>query len=89
MTQFLTDVQEMPESVRKKLDSLTRDFIWAGKAVSPVSMEYLNKAIGVMWLKDYLRFGPDRLTQHTAAGQESKNKLVPTDMEKPRKKGSL
>ncbi|KAL1740174.1 hypothetical protein HDZ31DRAFT_6113, partial [Schizophyllum fasciatum] len=44
MTQFLTDVQEMPESVRKKLESLTRDFIWAGKAVSPVAMDYLYKS---------------------------------------------
>ncbi|KAL1751421.1 hypothetical protein FB107DRAFT_177857, partial [Schizophyllum commune] len=45
MTQFLTDVQRMPESVLKRLLALTRDFIWAGKAVGPVAMEHLYAPI--------------------------------------------
>ncbi|KAI5824633.1 hypothetical protein K523DRAFT_400107 [Schizophyllum commune Tattone D] len=45
MTQFLTDVQQMPDSVLKRLLALTRNFIWAGKTVGPVAMEHLYAPI--------------------------------------------
>ncbi|KAL1676769.1 hypothetical protein EV122DRAFT_188238, partial [Schizophyllum commune] len=47
MTQFLTDVQQMPESVLKRLIALTKEFVWAGKTVGPVAMEYLYAPIEV------------------------------------------
>ncbi|KAL1706391.1 hypothetical protein EV121DRAFT_162717, partial [Schizophyllum commune] len=45
MTQFLADVQQMPDGVLKRLQSLTRDFIWAGKTVGPVAMDHLYAPI--------------------------------------------
>ncbi|KAF5376091.1 hypothetical protein D9615_007753 [Tricholomella constricta] len=76
MTQYLTQVQGMPDKIEKELTKKIRDFIWAEKR-SPINAETLfapielggrglldlwarNEAIAVMWLKSYLNLGPDR-----------------------------
>ncbi|KAI4294040.1 hypothetical protein K525DRAFT_180766, partial [Schizophyllum commune Loenen D] len=41
MTQYLTEVQRMPEEVKKRLIALERSFYWDGKSTSPVALEYL------------------------------------------------
>ncbi len=41
MTQFLTNVQRMPETIRQRLTKLMREYIWDGQNSSPVSMDYL------------------------------------------------
>ncbi|KAL1687726.1 hypothetical protein GGG16DRAFT_61534 [Schizophyllum commune] len=77
VTQFLTEVQGMPDEVLALLIKMERSFFWDDKSYSPVGIEHLyatfemggrkvldlqtrNEAIGIMWLKDYLNFGPDR-----------------------------
>lgn len=41
MTQFMTDVQRMPEPVLKKLTKMIRDFVWDDKTHVPVAMDHL------------------------------------------------
>ncbi|EJF60677.1 hypothetical protein DICSQDRAFT_147680 [Dichomitus squalens LYAD-421 SS1] len=40
MTQYLTDVQRMPDQVVKRLEKIIRDYLWDGKAVPPIAKEY-------------------------------------------------
>ncbi|KAH9851487.1 hypothetical protein C2E23DRAFT_689008, partial [Lenzites betulinus] len=41
MTQFLADVQRMPEAVTKRLTKMIRDYLWDDRKHTPVAMEYL------------------------------------------------
>ncbi|KAL1761249.1 hypothetical protein FB107DRAFT_171904, partial [Schizophyllum commune] len=41
MTQYLTEVQRMPEAIKKRLIALERSFFWDGKTASPVALEHL------------------------------------------------
>ncbi|KAL1939020.1 hypothetical protein VTO73DRAFT_10280 [Trametes versicolor] len=41
MTQFMTNVQRMPEQVAKRFTKLIRDFVWDDKPYTPVAMDYL------------------------------------------------
>ncbi|KAM5543385.1 hypothetical protein V8D89_002970, partial [Ganoderma adspersum] len=54
MTQFLTDVQRMPESVQRRLTKIIRNYIWDDKHNTPVGMEhlYLPKNRGGLGLLD-------------------------------------
>lgn len=76
ITQYLTQVQRMPEVVERELTRKIRASIWNNKR-APVGDHVLfapqkeggralldikarNEAIDVMWLKLYLNLGPDR-----------------------------
>lgn len=41
MSQFMTNVQRMPEHARKRLTKLIRNYVWDDKHIVPVSMERL------------------------------------------------
>ncbi|KAH9858720.1 hypothetical protein C2E23DRAFT_694426, partial [Lenzites betulinus] len=41
MTQFLADVQRMPEVVTKRFTKMIRDYLWDDRKHIPVAMEYL------------------------------------------------
>ncbi|KAJ6449442.1 hypothetical protein C8R47DRAFT_999215, partial [Mycena vitilis] len=75
MTQYLTQVNEMPAQVVKHLTKAVRDFMWGGKS-APVSLGVLmapreaggknlldlksrNEALQVMKLKSYLELDPN------------------------------
>ena len=75
MTQYLTQVQGMPANVERLLTRRAVRFMWAGKCSlvneqtlfkplgaggwALVDIKSRNKAIDIMWLKSYLKFGPD------------------------------
>ncbi|KAF5367236.1 hypothetical protein D9615_010673 [Tricholomella constricta] len=76
MTQYLTQVQGMPQKIEKRLTKTIRNFMWKDKR-SPVSEATLflntkeggrdlldlaarNEAIDIMWLKKYLDFSETR-----------------------------
>ncbi|KAH9852134.1 hypothetical protein C2E23DRAFT_709022, partial [Lenzites betulinus] len=42
MTQFLTEVQRMPEGVAEELGKMARDYVWDEKAHVPIAMDYLH-----------------------------------------------
>ncbi|EJF59962.1 hypothetical protein DICSQDRAFT_148261 [Dichomitus squalens LYAD-421 SS1] len=37
MTQYLTDVQRMPEAVTRRLEKIIREYLWEGKATPPIT----------------------------------------------------
>ena len=41
MTQYLTDVQQMPKNVEKQLVRTMRNFLWNDSMHSPVSLDYV------------------------------------------------
>lgn len=76
MTQYLTQVQGMPVHIKKMITKRANTFMWGGKSPlvneqtmfkpldeggrALVDIKTRNKAINVMWLKSYLKFGLDR-----------------------------
>ena len=76
MSQYLTQVQGMPEHVEQSIVRRLGRFMWAGKPPQVnaqtmykkreeggralVDIATRNKAIDVMWLKSYLNLGPNR-----------------------------
>ncbi|EJF63489.1 hypothetical protein DICSQDRAFT_145731 [Dichomitus squalens LYAD-421 SS1] len=42
MTQYLTDVQRMPEAVKRRLEAIIRDYLWEGKATPPIAKEHTH-----------------------------------------------
>nr|GAT44891.1 predicted protein [Mycena chlorophos] len=79
VSQYLTQVQRMPENIEKRLVKRIRQYAWADEEKSPVALDTLqapinegrrgildiearNRAIDIMWLKEYLNFGPERPT---------------------------
>ncbi|KAH9911097.1 uncharacterized protein BXZ73DRAFT_57361, partial [Epithele typhae] len=42
MTQYLTDVQRMPKSVKKRLTTMMRDFLWNERHIPPVAMQTMT-----------------------------------------------
>ncbi|TBU56129.1 hypothetical protein BD310DRAFT_778853, partial [Dichomitus squalens] len=40
MTQYLTDVQRMPDAVTRRLDKIIREYLWEGKATPPIAKGY-------------------------------------------------
>ncbi|TBU26612.1 hypothetical protein BD311DRAFT_625833, partial [Dichomitus squalens] len=40
MTQYLTDVQRMPEAVTRRLEKIMREYLWEGKSTPPIAKGY-------------------------------------------------
>ena len=75
-TQFLTRAQGMPNEVTDQLQKMINEFSWEKKVSSMkiedlakeiekggrkvMDIKTRNEAIGLMWIKDYLRMGKDR-----------------------------
>lgn len=76
MTQYLTQVQGMPAHIEKLVMRRANKFMWGGKSSlvneqtmfrpidkggqALVDIKTRNKAISVIWLKSYLKFGQDQ-----------------------------
>lgn len=75
MTQYLAQVQGIPTHIENLLSKRANKFMWAGKnslvnkstmfkplnegGRALVNIKSRNKAINIMWLKSYLKLGPD------------------------------
>ncbi len=75
-TQFLVKAQGMPKEIATKLDKIIQSFVWDGKrpkvkkeimrslptkgGKSILDISARNTAIEILWLKDYLKTGPNR-----------------------------
>ncbi|KAJ7145027.1 hypothetical protein C8R46DRAFT_918855 [Mycena filopes] len=95
MTQYLTQVNEMPPQVQTHLERAMREFMWSGKAAL-VSLEMLqaprseggknlldikarNDALQLMKLKSYLELDPEKRPDWAGIFDKRLEKLVTQD----------
>ncbi|KAI0737439.1 hypothetical protein C8Q80DRAFT_1060440, partial [Daedaleopsis nitida] len=45
MSQFLTNVQRMPDAVCKRLDKMLRAYLWNDRIIPPVNKEYVYASV--------------------------------------------
>ncbi|KAI0738371.1 hypothetical protein C8Q80DRAFT_1074680, partial [Daedaleopsis nitida] len=51
MSQFLTDVQRMPDSVCRRLDKILRAYLWNDRTIPPVKKEFVYASVEMGGLK--------------------------------------